>query len=314
MLDIKNLYKSFGNFEVLHDISLTLKQGEILSILGNSGSGKSTLLRILARLEQPTSYSHFQCTSKTAIMFQNYALFPHLNVQENILFALHQYPKVQRNDRLDELLKLFNITSIRSKRIDQISGGQAQRVAFARAIATNCELLLLDEPFSNLDSNLKESLRKELKEMIKAQNISAIIVTHDIDDAYYLSDSITLLKQGKIIDHNTPKELYFNPKSAESQAFLPYINVITDTLCDDDPFFAWIRSKNFIFGANEIQLGQDFWAEVLEAHFLGAFNKLKLRYKHITFDMLLNSCYPIPPKLGFQITPTTQTIPKHQTL
>lgn len=300
MLEIKNLYKKFGKLEVLQDINLSLQRGEVLSILGNSGSGKSTLLRILARLETPSSFSVFKCTQKTAIMFQNYALFPHLNVEENILFALHQYPKNKRQNRLNELLKFFDISPIRSKRIDQISGGQAQRVAFARAMATDCELLLLDEPFSNLDSNLKESLRKELKDMLKAQKISTIIVTHDIDDAYYLSDHIALLKHGKIIDHNTPKELYFSPKSKESQAFLPHLNVIDENLDEQDLFFAWIKSKNNIFSASEVGIGHEFEAEVLENQFLGAFNKLKLRYKHITFFMLINPHHKISQTIQFK--------------
>lgn len=301
MLEIKNLYKKFGEIEVLHDINLSLHKGEVLSILGNSGSGKSTLLRILSKLETPTSFSKLYCTQKTAMMFQNYALFPHLNVEENILFALHRYCKSQRQDRLNYLLRFFDIHSIRNKRIDQISGGQAQRVAFARAIATDCELLLLDEPFSNLDSNLKESLRKDLKAMIKSQGISAIIVTHDIDDAYYLSDHIALLKEGRIIDHNTPKKLYFSPKSKDSQAFLPHLNVIHETLNEEDPFFEWIKSKNYIFGASEIEVGSTFEAEVLECRFMGAFNKLKLLYKHITFYMLTNPHHPVSSKIGFKI-------------
>ncbi|GAA7257863.1 ABC transporter ATP-binding protein [Helicobacter pylori] len=300
MLEIKGMYKSFGKSEVLQDINLSLKKGEVLSILGNSGSGKSTLLRILAFLETPTRFKEFYCTPKSAIMFQNYALFPHLNVEENILFALHRYPK-DKKKRLDELLELFGITKIKKFPISQISGGQAQRVAFARAIATDCELLLLDEPFSNLDSNLKESLRKELKDLIVSQDISVIIVTHDIHDAYYLSDYIALLKEGKIIDFNTPRELYFFPKSAQSQAFLPHLNVICQSLEEEDEFFKWIKSKNYIFSASEIGIGDKFEAEVLETHFLGAFSKLKLQYKHISFEMLIHPHHQISQRIGFKI-------------
>lgn len=301
MLEIRGVNKSFGENRVLQDISLSLQQGEILSILGNSGSGKSTLLKILALLEKPSSFEKFECTSKSAIMFQNYALFPHLNVEENILFALHAYPKDKREDRLAELLQSFEITKIRKQHISQISGGQAQRVALARAIATDCELLLLDEPFSNLDSNLKDTLRKELKDFIKSHNISAIIVTHDIDDAYYLSDYIALLKEGRIIDFNTPRGLYFSPKSSLSQAFLPHLNVISQPLGDGDRFFEWIKSKNCIFSASEVEIGGEFEAEVLECHFLGAFSKLKVRYKHISFEMLINPRHKIGRYIGFKI-------------
>lgn len=302
MLEIKGLYKSFGKNEVLSDINLTLKQGEILSILGNSGSGKSTLLRILVSLETPTSFEVFHSTPKTTIMFQNYALFPHLSVKENILFALHHHPKEERRKRLDELLKLFEIENIKDKSIDQISGGQAQRVAFARAMGTDCELLLLDEPFSNLDNLLKDSLRRELKDMIKSNNLSAIIVTHDINDAYYLSDFIALLKEGKIIDYNTPRGLYFSPKTPQSQAFLPHLNVITSPLPKGDKFFEWIKGKNYIFSACEVILGDEFEANVLEVQFLGAFSKLKLDYKGITFDMLINPHHKITPRIRFETT------------
>ncbi|ANV97830.1 iron ABC transporter ATP-binding protein [Helicobacter enhydrae] len=301
MLEIKNLYKNFGKTEVLRDVSLSLKKGEVLSILGNSGSGKSTLLRILVGLEKPTSFTHFHCTTKTAMMFQNYALFPHLNVEDNILFALQHSPKTQRNARLQELLRFFGIETIRHKRIDEISGGQAQRVAFARAIAMECELLLLDEPFSNLDSHLKESLRGDLKEMIKKQGLSAIIVTHDIDDAYYLSDKIALLKQGSVIDCNTPQSLYFHPKSKESQAFLPHLNVIDEPLDSDDLFFKWIIQRNYIFSAGEIRVGHTFRGKVLEHKFLGAFCKVKVQYKHIVFFMLTHPHQCLQEYIDFEI-------------
>ena len=167
MLKIRNLRKKFGQNEVLKGIDLNLKSNEILSVLGSSGSGKSTLLRCIARLES-SQYDELECGSNVGFMFQNYALFPHLSVYDNIAFALNKLSKKEADDRINELLIKFSIQGLKDKKPDQISGGQAQRVAFARAIAAGAKLLLLDEPFSNLDQGLKQALRVELKDMIQA--------------------------------------------------------------------------------------------------------------------------------------------------
>lgn len=225
MLEIKNLCKSYGKIEVLKGISLSLKRGEILSIIGESGSGKSTLLRCIAGLES-AKFDEFKCAGEVGLLFQNYALFPHLNVAQNIEFALHHLDKKARKEQVDELLKRFEIEGLASKKIDAISGGQAQRVAFARAVAKGASLLLLDEPFSNLDQNLKENLRSELKILLKSAQITAIMVTHDINDAYFLSDKIALLSRGEFIDFNSPKELFYHPKSAQSALMLGGLNVV----------------------------------------------------------------------------------------
>ena len=299
MLEIKKLTKKFKQIQVLNELDLNLNKGEILSILGKSGSGKSTLLRIIANLEKPSSYEKFQCLGQVALMFQNYALFPHLNVKQNILFALHDLKKEERDKKLNELLEKFEISKLKDKNIDEISGGQAQRVAFVRAVARGCDLLLLDEPFSNLDQALKNDLRKELKLLIKEQGICAILVTHDIADAYYMSDKIALLSEGKIMDVNTPKELYFHPKDKKSAKILTDLNIIEGKLDLDDEFFAWIESRNRIFGFAELKLGTKFEARVMSKEFLGAFYKLKLDYKGICFYMLLSSSYDIKEKICF---------------
>ncbi|EAL0465326.1 ABC transporter ATP-binding protein [Campylobacter jejuni] len=298
MLEIKNLSKNFEKIQALENINLHVKEGEFLSILGGSGSGKSTLLRIIAKLEQASSYDLFSCKGEVALMFQNYALFPHLNVEKNILFAL--YDKKDKNQILNHLLKTFEIEDLRYKKIDEISGGQAQRVAFARAIARGCQLLLLDEPFSNLDQNLKQDLRRELKKMIENQGITAIMVTHDIEDAYCMSDQIAFLEKGKILAHANPKELYFKPDFKSAQ-ILPDLNIIEKKLDLEDEFFAWIASKNYIFGYAELKIGNRFEAKILQKEFLGAFYRLKLRYKNIEFFMLLSSNYNLEEKINFDI-------------
>ncbi|RQD68458.1 ABC transporter ATP-binding protein [Campylobacter hepaticus] len=298
MLIIKNLSKNFGKIQALKNINLHIKEGEFLSILGGSGSGKSTLLRIIAQLEQASSYELFSCKSEAAMMFQNYALFPHLNVEKNILFAL--YDKKNKKEILDHLLKTFEIEELRYKKINEISGGQAQRVAFARAIARGHKLLLLDEPFSNLDQNLKQDLRTELKKLIQNQGITAIMVTHDIEDAYCMSDQIAFLDKGEILAHGKPQDLYFNP-THKSANILPNLNIINQELDLEDDFFKWIASKNYTFGYAEFKLGNRFEAKILQKEFLGAFYRIKASYKNIEFFILLSSNYHLEEKINFDI-------------
>ncbi len=294
MIKISGLKKSFSQNEVLKNISFELKKGEILSVLGGSGSGKSTLLRIIAGLENASKVKEFKLNGTVSMMFQDYALFPHLSVSENIKFALHKLPKNARQKRCDELLNKFNISELTNRRCDEISGGQAQRVAFARSVASGCEILLLDEPFSNIDASLKQNLRSELKSMLKASNITAIMVTHDIEDAYFISDKIALISEGEIVDLSTPKGLYFAPKSSKAAQFLGGLNVVEEyeKLDDSDPFFAWIKSKSGIFGVSEVRLSQSgdgYSAMVVESIFMGAFYHLKVDYKGVIFMILANS-------------------------
>lgn len=298
MLEIRNLHKKFGQNEVLKGIDLSLKSNEILSILGSSGSGKSTLLRCIAKLEN-SQYDELRCGSNVGFMFQNYALFPHLSVYDNIAFALNKLSKKEADDKINELLAKFGIQGLKDKKPDQISGGQAQRVAFARAIAAGAKLLLLDEPFSNLDQGLKQALRVELKEMIQKEGLSAIVVTHDIDDAYYLSDKIALIDGGKILDIGTPNKLFYSVKDEKSAQMLGGLNYINSDLTSQDKFFDWIKSRNNIFAYSEIYMGGEFEANVISKSFIGLFYKIELEYKDIRFYTLWPSCLEISNSVKF---------------
>lgn len=298
MLEIRNLHKKFGQNEVLKGIDLSLKSNEILSILGSSGSGKSTLLRCIAKLEN-SQYDELRCGSNVGFMFQNYALFPHLSVYDNIAFALNKLSKKEADDKINELLAKFSIQGLKDKKPDQISGGQAQRVAFARAIAAGAKLLLLDEPFSNLDQGLKQALRVELKEMIQKEGLSAIVVTHDIDDAYYLSDKIALIDGGKILDIGTPNKLFYSVKDEKSAQMLGGLNYINSNLTSQDKFFDWIKSRNNIFAYSEIYMGGEFEANVISKSFIGLFYKIELEYKGIRFYTLWPSCLEISNSVKF---------------
>lgn len=191
-----------SNREVIRDFNLSMKQGEIVGILGESGCGKSTLLRLIAGLEVP-SEGTFHFDNKVifndklylpaekrgiGMVFQDYALFPHLTVAQNIMFGLHRMPYNERKRRLQEMLELVSLQEFADRYPHELSGGQQQRVALARALAPKPSILLLDEPFSNLDADLKAKIRKELKEILRKENMTCIFVTHDKEDVHAVCD------------------------------------------------------------------------------------------------------------------------------
>ncbi|MBP1996648.1 ABC transporter ATP-binding protein [Paenibacillus eucommiae] len=203
MSDISFHY-SKDSGRVLNNFSLNMKKGEVVGVLGQSGCGKSTLLRLIAGLEAPRT-GRIVIGGKTMVdssrfvnpesrgvgmVFQDYALFPHLTVAQNILFGLHRLAKKERSERLDEMLDLVQLQDYRKRYPHELSGGQQQRVAFARALAPKPHILLMDEPFSNLDADLKGKIREDLKQMLSAANITSILVTHDKEDADVICDRI----------------------------------------------------------------------------------------------------------------------------
>lgn len=288
MLKISNLTKNYGKIEVLKNVNLELENGEIISILGHSGCGKSTLLRLIAELETPCC-GEIEKKSDVAFMFQQYALFPNLSVFDNVAFALHKLDEKSRKTRVLQLLEKFEITQIANKKPDEISGGQAQRVAFARAVANGEKLLLLDEPFSNLDENLKDRLRRELKDLIVENNLSAIMVTHDKFDAFLLSDKIAIMDKGEILDFGTPQQLYLRPKNAKTARFLGDINVFTqedlkklpqDLASKISEYKNLIRPQNFY-----LDLENGYEAKVVDSIFFGQFYKIEIEMNGVRFFM-----------------------------
>lgn len=208
-----------GNGSILNDFSMTVEQGEVVGILGRSGSGKSTLLRLISGLEEPRSgrisingrtmvdAGHFVNPEHRGVgmVFQDYALFPHLTVEQNIAFGLHRLPKKARAAKVTDMLELVHLEDYRKRYPHELSGGQQQRVAFARALAPEPSILLMDEPFSNLDSDLKGSIRQQLKQLLRKATITSILVTHDKDDAEALCDRIVRIGSDGI--HTSIEEL-----------------------------------------------------------------------------------------------------------
>jgi len=217
MLKINNLHFKYKNSKTdnIEDFNINIKKGEIVGILGESGSGKSTMLRIIAGLESAYKGSivigdkvvydnkNFIEPENRGIgmVFQDYALFPHMTVAKNIMFGLKKMSMSDKGKRMTEMLELVNLVEHKDKYPHELSGGQQQRIAIARALAPNPSILLLDEPFSNLDAHLQEKIRTELKEIIQKANITSIFVTHDKEDAKALADKVVVLQNGKIIKY-----------------------------------------------------------------------------------------------------------------
>lgn len=302
ILKIDNLYKSFGKTEVLKGISLSLREGEIVSILGESGCGKSSLLGCIAGFFEINDGSIYigdkLVASKNVylapqerdvgVLFQDYALFPHLNVEENICFGISSLSKNEQKQRLDEVLEILNLNTLLKRYPNELSGGQAQRVALARTIVARPKIILFDEPFSNLNHTLSVKMRKEIKNILKEHKLSAIFVTHDKDDAFYLSDNIALIKDRKILDYGSAKELFYKPKNIDSACFLGEAFFIDPNTILDENFKAYLQSKNGILRPNDIQISTSqttLKASVLECVFYGDFYELSVSLEGHIFSI-----------------------------
>lgn len=237
-LSIRNIHKSFGETYALRNISFDVNQGEIISILGPSGCGKSTLLEIIAGLEKPDigevlwqgeSLSRIPSHKRGfGLMFQDYVLFPHKDVYENIAFGLRIAQKDQQNigQRVNEVLALVGLIGYAQRNIQTLSGGEMQRVALARSLAPRPQLLMLDEPLGSLDRNLRERLLVDLGIILMNTFQTALYVTHDHEEAFALSNRVGIMRQGKLEQMGTPLEVYHQPASPFVARFLGLDNII----------------------------------------------------------------------------------------
>lgn len=231
-LVVKDLYKNFDGKDILKTISFDVKEGEFLSVLGPSGCGKTTLLRILIGLEQQTSgmiYMDGEDISKCkpnergmGIIFQNYALFPNMNVLENVEYALKLKAETKAKSReiAVSTLDAIGMKEHMDKRPSQLSGGQQQRVAIARTLALNPKIILLDEPISALDVSMREVMKKELKDIQRKFNSTMIFITHEQEEAFYLSDRIMVMSEGNIEQLDTPRNIYEHPANQYIKDFV----------------------------------------------------------------------------------------------
>ena len=242
MIDVIDLNKVFDNgFEALKSVNFSIEQGDLVCLLGPSGCGKSTILNMIAGLLQPTGGDiQFKKSSvintepkdrNIGFVFQNYALYPHMTVLENIMFPLtvgqNKVSKEEAKVIAEEYMQLTNIEELAAKKPGTLSGGQQQRVAITRALVQKPEVLLLDEPLSNLDARLRLKIREEIRRLVKEVGITTIFVTHDQEEALSISDKIILLNEGVIQQHDDPQNLYLEPNNLFVAKFIgnPIINI-----------------------------------------------------------------------------------------
>ena len=237
-VELKNINKNFGSFKASDNVSFGIEKGKLIGLLGPSGSGKTTILRMIAGLETPDSgdilidgkrINDVQASKRgIGFVFQSYALFQYMTVFDNIAFGLKVQKKSKReiHEKVMELVKLIGLEGLQNRYPSQLSGGQRQRVAFARALAPNPQLLLLDEPFAAIDAKVRHELRRWLKDMINKVGVTSIFVTHDQDEAIEVADEIIITNHGTIEQKGSPLEIYKNPKTSFVAQFIGQSTVL----------------------------------------------------------------------------------------
>ncbi|TDQ42881.1 sulfate/molybdate ABC transporter ATP-binding protein [Aureibacillus halotolerans] len=266
-ITVEKISKSFGSFQALHGVDLTVQEGELLALLGPSGSGKTSLLRIIAGLEHSDQGSisfHGQEQTNTHVsarnvgfVFQHYALFRHMTVAENVAYGLKVRPKKQRpsknaiKEKVDELLALIKLEGYADRYPAQLSGGQRQRVALARALAVEPSVLLLDEPFGALDAKVRKELRLWLRNLHQEFNTTSVFVTHDQEEAFDVADRVAIMNEGRIIQLGRPDEVYHSPNSPFVFDFLGRVNTFSGPISDRG-----VEHGSFVFRDEESGIGE----------------------------------------------------------
>lgn len=273
---LEHVSKQFSNHLAIHNLNLDIRDGEFICLLGPSGCGKSTTLMMLAGLYQPTKgniffedqvVNHLEPKDRNiGMVFQSYAHYPHLSVRDNIAFPLKQQkvPKKVRHERAEEAARLVRLENFLDRKPSQLSGGQQQRVAMARALVKEPDLLLLDEPMSNLDARLKIEMRDEIRQLQKKLNITTIMVTHDQEEAMAMADRIAILDQGKIQQFDTPERLFTQPKNLFVAKFL------------GNPPMNFLDGELFIENGDQLIRGEGFQLKLNKRLNLPTSTKVKL--------------------------------------
>ena len=305
-LSIRNLNKSFGKFLALDDVSIDISPGEFVCFLGPSGCGKTTLLRCIAGLEVQSSGTIIQNSEIISdlptsqrdfgIVFQSYALFPNLSCFHNIAYGLENlgWEKQEVSKRVGELLSLVGLSDHSAKYPSQLSGGEQQRIALARAIATSPNLLLLDEPLSALDAKVRVHLRQELKNFHRRLGLTTVMVTHDQEEALSIADRIFVMDSGKIMQSGTPEDIYANSSNPFVANFIGMTNFIEGQVLDKDSIkvdnqqiainsHSYKKGTKVIIAARPeyVQLAEKnssntFVGRVVDVEFLGSFQRIHL--------------------------------------
>lgn len=281
-LEIKNIEKSFGKIEVLKGISMSIDRGEFVCFLGPSGCGKTTLLRIIAGLEELNNGNVIlgdneitklsPAKRNLGMVFQSYALFPNMTAYKNIEFGLKskKYKKKEIKEKIKKILEIVDLIHVADKYPNEMSGGQQQRISLARAIALEPNILLLDEPLSALDAKVRESLRKEIKNIQKKMRITTIMVTHDQEEALTMADKIIVMNGGEVMQIGTPEEIYKKPANRFVANFIGKINFLNDIEGES----VLIRPEELLYSEKE-KVGYT-QGEIIQIEFRGAFYRVSL--------------------------------------
>jgi len=317
ILTIHQLSKKFGSRFAVNKATWCAASGEIICLLGHSGCGKTTMLRLIAGLETPTSGSislekNILCDEQhclpaearnIGLVFQDYALFPHLNVLENVMFGLKNLPRNQRQAVAEQALKHVSMHHHMHSYPYTLSGGEQQRVALARALAPKPHVLLMDEPFSNLDHRLRDQIRKSTIDLLKKTETTTVIVTHDPEEALQIAYQIILMHQGEIIQIGTPKQLYFHPSTLFAARYFSTVNEIPAQRRDtqlETVFGCVAVPENLIelkqpvscyFRPHQLQVSRTpkenaVAAKVIRASFMGSSYQLQLQLESVSSLLL----------------------------
>ena len=255
-IELKQVYKAFGATKVLQDFNLSFEKGKFTTLLGASGCGKTTILRLIAGLED-LDQGQILCDGKdisrlppqqrgVGIVFQSYALFPHLTVGENVAFGLKMLESHSSDiaEKVSQALKMVELEGFEHRRIEQLSGGQQQRVALARALVIAPQILLFDEPLSNLDTNLRRTMREMIRHLQQKLGITVLYVTHDQTEAFAISDAVVVMNQGKVEQIGLPNTLYHHPTSRFTANFMGEVSFFPVT----------VKNRKYVLAENSLSI------------------------------------------------------------
>lgn len=293
-IKLENITFGYKKSPVIENFNLEIEEGSFTTLLGSSGCGKTTLLRLLAGFLEPTGGKIFindelqngilPDKRKIGMVFQNYALFPHMTVEQNLLYGLKikkstKEEKSRFNEIVNNTAQVLGIKELLYRFPHELSGGQQQRVALGRSLVLEPKVLLMDEPLSSLDANLRAKVREELKEIQKKLGITTIYVTHDQEEAFYLSDKIAVIKDGKVLQYGTGRQLYFEPADKFVAEFVGRANFVTE-----DSWEYVVRPEWVELSLND----GDFSGKVLSADFLGDVTRFKVEIADLSQNIYVD--------------------------
>lgn len=319
LLKINHLHKSFEGVKAVNDISITLEKGKILAILGESGSGKTTLLHLIAALYEPDAGTLTLDNERIAppsekliaghpdikLVRQDYGLFPNMSIRANIAYELRYYEENYRNERVDKLLEISGLAHIQHHVPRQVSGGEQQRATIVKAIAEEPKLLLLDEPFSHLDAVNKRRLKNEVLDLIKAEEVSCIFVTHDVADAYGMADELLIMQKGNALQLGSPEEIYRNPINQYVAEITGEVSWSSElgVLSSELKRYTLNSELRTFLRPSQIRISEksDTKATVLSVKFLGAYYEIGVQVQDTQLKMYSFDKLSVGDNIGIEI-------------